>query len=732
VKCPIAISLGLLASLAQAARPVVLENSGTFVTPDPGVEFFARHVAVDGDNAIALGEHFDGAPGNSAVHRSVNWFQRQSSGAWVFKRKLIDTYVTGNSVTPALAFKGGIAAAITDKLHVFELVSGNLVESVVDPAVANDVNGPELAIDAGRILGSNPAHCSWDGAQFTKSGAVWTVTTRYAGPSFTCVANQPGSSIALSGDYTLLAWPYANNQSQPLAGLFIYSNLLQSLGGGPRFGPSLALGGGITYHVSSRNTGIYAEADGAEGYVGWTLYTPLNASMGGLSSTVHVSAPYVFEQVWDYDRGAYVINVFGKYFEGYTITGHVATLVGPKGAALGTHFDVSGNRIIASGNNGYTGTNTAYVFDLPSSFNTLPVLQDDFQSGGAASWTPVAGNPFSVVALSRTTVYRQSDTAGNDGAVFGGSDRTVQGAQTDIRPLQFAAGDSWVGVMTRYQSETNYYFATLGAARVELRKILNGTNTLLATAPFAANAGKAYRLQLVSSGNLHQVFVDGVKLLQVYNNGLTHGRSGIRTNKASADFDNFVVTGADHATIYRTDFNGSDAGELGSGNDYALGTWELGTVRPGQYSQRSLANDRLDVASLYPGSDDQVVSARITLDAYGTPASGQQSWFGLVVRLNNGENYYALAILPGNQLQLRRVTTVGNPYPSKTTRVLATATTASGQHEYRLEAIGDRLRVYVDGNPIREARDSAFPTGNVALATNATQASFDDFQAYRP
>ena len=28
-------------------------------------------------------------------------------------------------------------------------------------------------------------------------------------------------------------------------------------------------------------------------------------------------------------------------------------------------------------------------------------------------------------------------------------------------------------------------------------------------------------------------------------------------------------------------------------------------------------------------ADDQVVSAKITLDAYGTPASGQQSWYGL-------------------------------------------------------------------------------------------------------
>ena len=116
--------LALLAMAAQAARPVVLENSATFTTPDPKYRYFARHVAVDGDNAIALGEFFDPSTGNDAVQRGVFWFQRQSSGTWTFKRKLVDSYFQDTTVSPALAFKGGVAAAITDKLHVWELTAG--------------------------------------------------------------------------------------------------------------------------------------------------------------------------------------------------------------------------------------------------------------------------------------------------------------------------------------------------------------------------------------------------------------------------------------------------------------------------------------------------------------------------------------------------------------------------------------------------------------------------------
>jgi hypothetical protein len=38
----------------------------------------------------------------------------------------------------------------------------------------------------------------------------------------------------------------------------------------------------------------------------------------------------------------------------------------------------------------------------------------------------------------------------------------------------------------------------------------------------------------------------------------------------------------------------------------------------------------------------------------------------------------------------------------------------------------------VGWKPVREVQESQFPSGDVGMATYATQASFDDFQAYQP
>ena len=101
--------------------------------------------------------------------------------------------------------------------------------------------------------------------------------------------------------------------------------------------------------------------------------------------------------------------------------------------------------------------------------------------------------------------------------------------------------------------------------------------------------------------------------------------------------------------MHRTAFDQGAAQPIGT---YGNGTWESGSVRAGQFSQRSLDPARAAIQETRGLADDQAVSAKITLDAYGTPAR-PQSWYGLTVR-NNGYGYYALAILPNNQLQLRR------------------------------------------------------------------------------
>jgi hypothetical protein len=50
----------------------------------------------------------------------------------------------------------------------------------------------------------------------------------------------------------------------------------------------------------------------------------------------------------------------------------------------------------------------------------------------------------------------------------------------------------------------------------------------------------------------------------------------------------------------------------------------------------------------------------------------------------------------------------------------------------RLEAIGSALRVYVNGQFMTEAVDTAIPRGRYGLVTNGAAAEFDNFNASRP
>ena len=53
-------------------------------------------------------------------------------------------------------------------------------------------------------------------------------------------------------------------------------------------------------------------------------------------------------------------------------------------------------------------------------------------------------------------------------------------------------------------------------------------------------------------------------------------------------------------------------------------------------------------------------------------------------------------------------------------------------YQLRLDAIGDQLRAYIDGNLLLEATDTSLPIGNSGPAMFKAAAAFDDFQAYQP
>jgi hypothetical protein len=720
------LALAMSTAMFAHARPVIIEESARIPTPDPAFEYFARHVAVDGNHALLLGEHFDRS-GDVIVNRrrAAFWFERNAAGTWVFRRKLADTTRTDDRVTPALALRGGIAGFIGNNLRVFEY---NGTDYVAAP-VSGTVNGPNLQIAGASIFGSDTSNCRWDISNFTKVSGTWTVTRTIPGAFFGCRDSMPGSGFsfedpAVTG-FGAVVWPYTDQTTVPTIALSHGERIP-----GSSYGTDVVAQSQYVWIASDRRSGVATLAAGAEGYVGDRRYMPAGTHMSQMTRTVRVALPYVLQNTLSHDRNAYVVNVFAH--EGTPHPRHVAVLVGRNGASLGTRMDVSGRRVIVSGNNGYNGDNAAHVFELPESFAAEPApLQDSFQTSNAAGWTPLPGSQFEIAQVWRTRKYRQSNTAGHAGAVLNGSDRALQAVQADVTRRTSAASDAWFGIASRYTDAGNHYYVSLRANnRIELRKVTNGVETTLASAAMTVTTGRPYRVQLVSSLALQQVFVDGRKVLQAFDRTHTSGLAAIRMYRSAADYDNVVVTRGEHETAYATSFSSADLDFDRAW--YYRGDWNVGGFRAGQMSQRSL--DGMAYTQVGMGLSqfrDQVVQARVTLDAFG-PTTGAERYFGLTAR-HTGYDFYALVVLSSNQMQLRKVY---RPYSGRPgdIRVLATATftVPTVAREYRLEVIGNVLRAFVDGNPMLEATDSEFTGGTTGLITENTQASYDDFLSYQP
>ena len=77
------------------------------------------------------------------------------------------------------------------------------------------------------------------------------------------------------------------------------------------------------------------------------------------------------------------------------------------------------------------------------------MLQDTFSGSTATGWTPQTGSNFSVVQGTGSRVYRQTNTAGEAGAVLDASSRTDQAIQADVKPTAVNGADRWVGLATR-------------------------------------------------------------------------------------------------------------------------------------------------------------------------------------------------------------------------------------------------------------------------------------------
>jgi hypothetical protein len=146
-------------------------------------------------------------------------------------------------------------------------------------------------------------------------------------------------------------------------------------------------------------------------------------------------------------------------------------------------------------------------------------------------------------------------------------------------------------------------------------------------------------------------------------------------------------------------------------------TWSVHAGESFVYRQSDV--NALNTRSIRTGLvwSNQSVEATVTPTRFAT----SDRWFGVIARYTDESNYYYLSIRNTNQVLLRR----------KRNGVFTTIDQAPLQvvtnrpYRVRIEAIGTRIRGYVDGERLVEAVDSSLGTGSPGLITYGATADFD-------
>ena len=727
---PIAALAATLIGTTAAAGPLVFEETAKISSPDPAYTSFPLEVAVEGDTIIATGM--------KRVETSVPYvhaedyyaaflFRRQSNGSWAYVRTLAQTDCdTGEQAEDtcwaSVAIRNGVAVVSANQVHVFTRApNGDWIE-----APSNAFSRPgEAAVGGGAVLTSHPV-CDGIGISVAQpnSSGVWTET--FSSPSdIACdLWGSIGGSVDISAgnrlvasDQTETAPPAARIFEPTTTGWTQVATLTSPLNS-PWFADQVAIDDSHVFAsgISEAPVHVFNRVGSTWTHSG-DIVPPDSAWRGPGRPKVR-DLLFVGFPGDSYRRGSagvFRANASGQYEE-------VAKLVSStlqQNGSLGSHIDgyVDGSlvRVVATAPGG------VHVFDLNQLGTTPAPLQEDFEQGNASSWTPMAGSVFSVVTSNGSKVYRQSSMTGDAGAFFTNINWTNQAIEADVRPTAFD-GANWVGLVVRRTDASNYYYLTLSHSNVlTIKRMSNGSFVALASTPVPVALNRNYRLRLEAVGTRLRAYVDGRLAVETTDVALRQGHAGVQMYKARADFDNVVLSQDPHLTL----LDHRSPSVLDDLWNFTLGSWSS-THPNGQtrFVQQGTTGDGRAITRI-PANDQTVQVAATATNFAGGSGS---SWFGVVARYVDSNNFYYVTVRNDNTISLRKLV-------NGTIQVLDTApftVSAGTTYTLRLEAIGSSLRAYVNGNVVLEASDSSHASGKYGLATYKTAATFDDFVAWEP
>ena len=719
----IALAGGLIAAQAAlCARPMIIHESQRIDQP-AGYDYFAYSLGLDGDWAIVQAHKYDHCCSEPQTDYALLY--RRSGTQWVFDRVLYTDRTDANSswTGDRIAMSNGLIALEYNPLVIFKR-NGSTFTQLTNPFSATPgtpdwVNG--FVKWSGNTLFGGRGMCvgggqSWGGITATlKTDGTWTTPERLDSSDAYCdeepiTFDFDGSSVSIA--------TWSNDFEVGPDKVHVYKHNASG------WYESWNVDGGNGYAAVNGND-VFAYQNNPDGT---RVYR--NDGSGAVTQNLRAVAggaylPYTH----DGDLLIAAGDVFKRNASGHY--DHVAVLL-PKGVdSFGDEWAMSGRRVLSNGYHDRTSANPAvYSFDLPETF--VPSISEhfSFENGNAGAWTP-SGGQFAVVTNGGNHVYRQSSLAGDARSILSTYDWADQSIEADITPTAFSGSDRWTGLAVRYTDANNHYYVTLRSSGViELRKKVAGTVSTLARMNTPVTAGKHFRVGLQAIGANIFVTLNGAMVLYSDSEtSLSHGYAALVGYRTQADYDNVVVSEI-RSTIYDL-FHACHTTDLQYDNEWTRtgsGQWAcngLGSGTGHALTQTSTAGDAR--AMVGTPTDDEIVSARARVTAFGTSGT-QDKWFGLAARYTDAGNYYYVSVRNSNTVSLRKLV-------NGAITILGTAplpVTPGTWYDLRLDAIGDELRVFVNGAQVLQATDSTHPEGQVGALTYRAAAEYENFLAWQP
>jgi hypothetical protein len=145
--------------------------------------------------------------------------------------------------------------------------------------------------------------------------------------------------------------------------------------------------------------------------------------------------------------------------------------------------------------------------------------------------------------------------------------------------------------------------------------------------------------------------------------------------------------------------------------------WRLSTTGGSRvFRQRNTEGDARAILQTFEGTDQSIqADVRILSLAGSTP------WAGFMVRYKDPQNFYYL-LVNATSVQIRRIENgVFGPIATVPFSLIV-----GRMYRFRLEAIGSRIRAFVNGSMVAEAIDDTHARGRVGLTMWRTSAEYDN------